>query len=179
MPIFFIDQPSSLLFESFDRLLLLERGGETVYFGDIGADSHILRDYFARYGAVCPQNVNPAEYMLEAIGAGIAPRVGDRDWKDIWLDSPEYRSVRKEIDDIKERGLARPDDTDKKASTYATSFFYQLQIVFKRNNLAIWRSADYILSRLFTCIAISLMITLGFINLGISVRDMQYRVFSM
>ncbi|KAL1694829.1 P-loop containing nucleoside triphosphate hydrolase protein [Schizophyllum commune] len=174
-----IHQPSSLLFESFDRLLLLERGGETVYFGDIGADSHILRDYFARYGAVCPQNVNPAEYMLEAIGAGIAPRVGDRDWKDIWLDSPEYRSVRKEIDDIKERGLARPDDTDKKASTYATSFFYQLQIVFKRNNLAIWRSADYILSRLFTCIAISLMITLGFINLGISVRDMQYRVFSI
>ena len=56
-----IHQPSSLLFESFDRLLLLERGGETVYFGDIGADSQILRDYFARYGAVCPENVNPAE----------------------------------------------------------------------------------------------------------------------
>ncbi|TRM61565.1 ABC-2 type transporter-domain-containing protein [Schizophyllum amplum] len=174
-----IHQPSSLLFESFDRLLLLERGGETVYFGDIGSDSHILRDYFARYGAVCPQNVNPAEYMLEAIGAGIAPRVGDRDWKDVWLDSPEYRAVRQEIDEIKARGLSRPDDTDQKASSYATSFFYQLSIVLKRNNLAIWRSADYILSRLFTCIAISLMITIGFINLGNSVRDMQYRVFSI
>ena len=56
-----IHQPSSLLFESFDRLLLLERGGETVYFGDIGADSSTLRDYFARYGAICPSNVNPAE----------------------------------------------------------------------------------------------------------------------
>ncbi|KAL1738004.1 P-loop containing nucleoside triphosphate hydrolase protein, partial [Schizophyllum fasciatum] len=144
-----IHQPSSLLFESFDRLLLLERGGETVYFGDIGSDSHIIRDYFAKHGAVCPKTVNPAEYMLEAIGAGIAPRVGDRDWKDVWLDSPECRAVKKEIEDIKRRGLDRPDDTDKNASAYATSFFYQLSVVFKRNNLAIWRSADYILSRLF------------------------------
>ncbi|KAJ3984201.1 multidrug resistance protein 2, partial [Lentinula detonsa] len=86
-----IHQLSSLLFESFDRLLLLEHGGETVYFGNIGADSHIIREYFARHGAVCPPNVNPTKYMLEAIGVGVSPRVGDRDWKDVWLDSPELR----------------------------------------------------------------------------------------
>ena len=103
-----IHQPSSLLFESFDRLLLLERGGETVYFGDIGQDSSILRDYFARHGAVCPSNVNPAEYMLEAIGAGVTARVGDRDWKDVWLDSPEYQQAKREIEDIKKQGLGRP-----------------------------------------------------------------------
>lgn len=56
-----IHQPSALLFESFDRLLLLESGGETVYFGDIGADASVLREYFARHGAVCPANINPAE----------------------------------------------------------------------------------------------------------------------
>ena len=112
-----IHQPSSLLFESFDRLLLLEAGGETVYFGDIGKDSSILREYFARYGAECPQNVNPAEYMLEAIGAGIAPRVGPRDWKDIWLDSAEYQKVRKEIDQIKAEGLAKPEPERSDSST--------------------------------------------------------------
>lgn len=56
-----IHQPSSLLFQTFDKLLLLERGGETVYFGDIGPDAQVMREYFARYGAQCPSNVNPAE----------------------------------------------------------------------------------------------------------------------
>src|SRR6267142_6535327 len=56
-----IHQPSSLLFESFDRLLLLENGGHTVYFGDIGPDSCVVREYFARHGAECPlQEANPA-----------------------------------------------------------------------------------------------------------------------
>ena len=36
--------------------------------------------------------------MLDAIGAGLAPRVGDRDWADIWRDSPEYTEMREEID---------------------------------------------------------------------------------
>jgi hypothetical protein len=129
-----IHQPSAMLFESFDRLLLLERGGETVYvlllllsrmqliavlsqryFGDIGKDAQVIRDYFARNGAVCPSNVNMAEYMLEAIGAGITRRVGDRDWKDIWLDSPECQKVRDDIASIKAQALARPEPENKKA----------------------------------------------------------------
>ncbi|THV06484.1 hypothetical protein K435DRAFT_825902 [Dendrothele bispora CBS 962.96] len=174
-----IHQPSSLLFESFDRLLLLERGGETVYFGDIGSDSHVLREYFARHGAECPSNVNPAEYMLEAIGAGVTPRIGDHDWKDVWLDSPEYSAVREEIEMIKKRGLARPDDGQKQTSTYATSFLYQLQLVAKRNNLSLWRSPDYIFTRLFVCAFISLWVSLSFLQLGTSVRDLQFRVFSI
>ena len=96
-----VHQPSSLLFESFDRLLLLENGGNTVYFGDIGPNSRVVRDYFARYGAICPQGANIAEYMLDTIGAGIAPRIGNRDWKDIWLDSPEFQLVKEEIRELK------------------------------------------------------------------------------
>ncbi|KAF5375215.1 hypothetical protein D9758_000491 [Tetrapyrgos nigripes] len=174
-----IHQPSSLLFESFDRLLLLERGGETVYFGDIGSDSHVLREYFARHGAECPPNVNPAEFMLEAIGAGIAPRIGDLDWKDVWLDSPEYAEVRSEIELIKQRGLARPVEENKKTSTYATPFLYQLRLVVQRNNLALWRSPDYIFTRLFVCIFISLWVSLCFLQLGTSLRELQFRIFSI
>src|SRR5436309_11767389 len=64
-----IHQPNDSLFEQFDRLLLLQRGGRTVYFGEIGDDACVLRDYFKRNGAECPPHNNPAEFMLEAIGA--------------------------------------------------------------------------------------------------------------
>ena len=73
--------------------------------------------YFARHGAVCPSNVNPAEYMLEAIGAGVAPRVGDRDWNDIWLESPEFEQVKQEIADMKTEALAKPVAEKKLLST--------------------------------------------------------------
>ncbi|KAJ3545283.1 hypothetical protein NMY22_g2500 [Coprinellus aureogranulatus] len=174
-----IHQPSSLLFESFDRLLLLERGGETVYFGDIGPDSRVLREYFARHGAICPGNVNPAEYMLEAIGAGVAPRVGDKDWKDVWLESPEYQAVRREIDDIKAAGLAKNEVTKEHTSTYATSFWYQLRLVSARNAVALWRSPEYIFTRIFVCTCISLFVSLSFLQLGNSVRALQFRVFAI
>ena len=55
-----IHQPNASLFENFDRLLLLQKGGETVYFGDIGKDAHVLREYFQRNGADCPPDANPA-----------------------------------------------------------------------------------------------------------------------
>ncbi|TFK26768.1 ABC-transporter [Coprinopsis marcescibilis] len=174
-----IHQPSALLFESFDRLLLLQRGGETVYFGDIGSDSRVIRDYFADHGAVCPPDVNPAEYMLEAIGAGVTPRIGDKDWKDVWLESPEHKQVLREIEEIKTQALERPEPKKGDVSTYATSFVYQLRVVSWRNTLALWRTPNFIFTRLFVCSFISLFISLSFLQLGTSVRDLQHRVFSI
>ena len=78
-----IHQPNALLFENFDRLILLKRGGKVVYNGAIGKDSAVIRSYFAANGAHCPDDANPAEFMLEAIGAGSQRRIGDRDWADI------------------------------------------------------------------------------------------------
>lgn len=65
-----IHQPSSMLFQRFDRLLFLAEGGKTVYFGDIGENSKAMISYFERnnHGA-CPATANPAEWMLEVIGA--------------------------------------------------------------------------------------------------------------
>ena len=91
--------------ESFDRLLLLQKGSETVYFGEIGHDSEVIQEYFACHGAQCPSNVNPVEYMLEAIGAGVTPSVGDQDWKDTWLKSREFVNMKEEITTIKKTAL--------------------------------------------------------------------------
>jgi len=59
-----IHQPSAILFEHFDDLLLLQAGGRTVYFGPLGDDSHTLIKYLERNGAPkCRKNANPAEYV--------------------------------------------------------------------------------------------------------------------
>ncbi|BGP56642.1 ATP-binding cassette transporter snq2 [Rhodotorula sphaerocarpa] len=161
-----IHQPNALLFENFDRLLLLKAGGRCVYFGDIGKDSHVLRDYLAKHGA------------LEAIGAGSGRQIGDKDWADIWLESEEFQAVKRQIQELNEEGLAMPDDMDpslKKA--YSAPFGMQLKVVVKRAFLAFWRSPDYGFTRLFQHIAIALIVGLTFLNLDNSVASLQYRVF--
>lgn len=58
--LFSIHQPSGELFQSFDRLLLLRKGGQTVYFGDLGKNSSTMISYFERNGARhCDPEENP------------------------------------------------------------------------------------------------------------------------
>lgn len=54
-----IHQPSIAIFNSFDSLLLLKRGGEVVYFGNLGDESSILIDYLQRYDAT--PKIQPGE----------------------------------------------------------------------------------------------------------------------
>jgi ABC-type multidrug transport system ATPase subunit len=57
-----LHQPSAVLFGFFDDLLLLQSGGQTVYFGALGAKSETLFAYFERNGAPkCQKDANPAE----------------------------------------------------------------------------------------------------------------------
>ncbi|KAF8469447.1 ABC-2 type transporter-domain-containing protein [Kalaharituber pfeilii] len=173
-----IHQPNASLFENFDRLLLLQRGGECVYFGDIGKDAEVLLNYFYKYGAHCPQNANPAEWMLDAIGAGQAPRIGDRDWGEIWRSSDELKAVKEEIKRLQESRIAEigsaPPVVDKE---YATPLSYQIKLVMKRTNLSFWRSPNYGFTRFFNHIAIALLSGLCFLDLDDSRASMQYRVF--
>ncbi|RLN91156.1 hypothetical protein BBJ28_00007585 [Nothophytophthora sp. Chile5] len=71
-----IHQPSTEVFLLFDNLLLLQRGGETVYFGELGYKGRALVNYFQ--GLRLPRSVpvfkpgdNPATWMLDVIGAGV------------------------------------------------------------------------------------------------------------
>lgn len=68
-----IHQPSTEVFMLFDKLLLLKRGGQTVYFGDLGKGARTMVDYFEAIPGVLqlPERYNPATWMLECIGAGV------------------------------------------------------------------------------------------------------------
>ncbi|AEO59095.1 hypothetical protein MYCTH_2307069 [Thermothelomyces thermophilus ATCC 42464] len=175
-----IHQPNAALFENFDRLLLLKSGGRCVYFGDIGKDACVLRDYLKRHGAEPKETDNVAEFMLEAIGAGSSPRIGSRDWADIWTESPELANVKEEISRMKEErkaaGARRNPDLEKE---YASPFWHQLKVVVRRANLAHWRTPNYLFTRLFNHFVIALLTGLTYLNLDDSRQSLQYRVFVM
>ena len=66
-----IHQPSAELFEQFDDVLLLARGGKTVYFGPLGKQGRTLIDYFERNGAKkIKDKENPAEWMIAQVTEG-------------------------------------------------------------------------------------------------------------
>lgn len=69
--------------------------------------------------------------MLEAIGAGVTPRIGSRDWKDIWLDSPECAKAKEEIAQMKAEALARPAHTNVELTqTCALSLLGYIKCIF-------------------------------------------------
>jgi ATP-binding cassette, subfamily G (WHITE), member 2, SNQ2 len=173
-----IHQPNSALFENFDRLLLLQRGGQCVYFGEIGSDAHVLLDYFRRHGAICPPDANPAEWMLDAIGAGMTPRLGDRDWADIWNDSEEFAQTKDEIVKIKEQRITETGSQPiAEQKEYATPLWHQIKVVNKRTHLAFWRTPNYGFTRLFNHVIIALITGLMFLQLSNSRTSLQYRIF--
>ncbi|SCO76606.1 probable ABC1 transport protein [Fusarium oxysporum] len=112
-----IHQPSGIIFQQFDRLLLLAKGGRTVYFGDIGENATALTGYFERHDAVqCRPEENPAEWMLHVIGAAPGAHT-DRDWVETWKASSEFHGVQKELD-----SLAQSRHVTSEANTHDTSY---------------------------------------------------------
>ncbi|KAL8735764.1 MAG: hypothetical protein Q9166_000627 [cf. Caloplaca sp. 2 TL-2023] len=173
-----IHQPNSHLFENFDRLLLLQRGGECVYFGDIGHDANVLLEYFRKNGAHCPPDANPAEWMLDAVGAGMQARIGDRDWGEIWRESSELANVKDDISRMKESRIKEVGSSSKTDEReYAAPLWHQIKVVNRRTHLAFWRSPDYGFTRLFNHVAIALIAGLCYLGLDNSRSSLQERVF--
>ncbi|KAG1246133.1 hypothetical protein G6F68_014770 [Rhizopus microsporus] len=141
-----IHQPSATLFEHFDHLVLLVRGGKTAYFGEIGKDASTMISYFERNGGPkCSPSANPAEYILECVGAGTAGKA-TKDWSEVWKSSPEAKALEDELEQIHQTI-----DPNRKnnASPYSLSFFQQFWLVYKRMNVSWWRCPTYNMGRLF------------------------------
>ncbi|KAL0567295.1 Multidrug resistance protein [Marasmius crinis-equi] len=176
-----IHQPSALLFQEFDRLLFLARGGRTVYFGDIGPNSRTLIDYFERQGADrCPPEANPAEWMLTVIGA--APgAVAKRDYAEAWRESAEYAAVKKELAWKKETLSAKPEEPSSMTShnEFAAPFHVQFYHCWIRVLEQYWRTPSYIYAKLILCIVSSLFIGFSFWRADNTKQGLQNQMFSI
>jgi pleiotropic drug resistance (PDR) family protein len=179
-----IHQPSAMLFQRFDRLLFLASGGRTVYFGPVGQSSNILTSYFERNGGhPCPLEANPAEWMLEVIGAAPGSHT-DVDWVETWRNSPEYHEVLAELEEMKrERSkLTRTtSNTTDKASfrEFAAPLWTQLYVTQIRAFQQYWRTPSYIYSKILLCVASGLFIGFSFFKARNSQQGLQNQMFGI
>ncbi|EXJ86854.1 hypothetical protein A1O3_03808 [Capronia epimyces CBS 606.96] len=175
-----IHQPSAVLFEHFDELLLLKAGGRVVYHGPLGHDSQDLIQYFQENDArKCPPDANPAEYMLEVIGAG-DPNYKGKDWADVWEQSKNYKARSDEIAEMIER---RKNVEHSKNITddreYAMPVTTQTMAVVRRSFVAFWRTPDYVVGKFMLHIMTGLFSCFTFYHLGYASIDFQSRLFAV
>ncbi|KAI0316079.1 pleiotropic drug resistance ABC transporter [Amylostereum chailletii] len=175
-----IHQPSAELFQVFDRLLLLRKGGQTVYFGDIGPNARDVIGYFEKNGGhSCPPDENPAEYILDVIGAG-ATASSEIDWHEAWRRSSQARQVERDIlltlegrhTTDHERGGGKP-------SAFATSWFFQTKLLLKRDITRHWRDSNYLLSKLVLNVVAAAFIGVSFYQAKNSIQGTLNKRFSV
>jgi ATP-binding cassette, subfamily G (WHITE), member 2, SNQ2 len=116
--------------------------------------------------------------MLDAIGAGMTARIGDKDWGDIWTDSEEFIQTKEKIVRLKaERTKATGATAPVDQKEYATPMWHQIKLVCKRQSLSFWRTPNYGFTRFFNHIVIALLTGLAYLRLDDSRTSLQYRVF--
>ncbi|KAL3663580.1 hypothetical protein V7S43_011467 [Phytophthora oleae] len=144
-----IHQPSMGVFNVFDSLLLLKRGGEMVFFGDLGEKAVNLINYFEAIDGVAKleDSYNPATWMLEVIGAGWVLPSPAR--------IPKPRSVTRPSSSI------QPLEFTKKR---AASNSNQAKFIIKRFFDLHWRTPLYNLTRFIVSIILGVIFGITFIG---------------
>lgn len=172
-----VHQPSKELFASFDRLLLLSRGGKMVYMGDLNAaegEPHAdevcgkLMAYFEDHGAEpLPPRRNPADHMLTVIGAGTSGS-SSIDWNQTWLDSEERKAVEARIAGTDGKPLLVPPELHgqvPEANRRAASRRMQLRYNIMRMYRRYWRLPAYNFTRLVTMLFFACLLGLALLQI--------------
>ncbi|XP_071901429.1 ABC transporter G family member 29-like [Coffea arabica] len=160
-----IHQPSIDIFEAFDELLLMKRGGQVIYAGPLGRHSQKIVEYFEAIPGVpkIKEKYNPATWMLEVSSVATEVRLGI-DFAEKYKSSSLYQRNK---DLVKELSMHPPGAKDLHFLTqYSQSTFGQFKSCLWKQWMTYWRSPDYNLVRYFYCLAAALMVGTIFWRVG-------------
>ncbi|PNH10990.1 Pleiotropic drug resistance protein 1, partial [Tetrabaena socialis] len=158
-----IHQPSIEIFEAFDTLLLLQRGGRTTYFGPLGAHSRPLVHYLTSVVAgvePLPDGYNPATWMLEVTGAAKAVRikaVQGVEWPQVYSQSALAAENAARATELVEQSRAKHPEPLAVVGQYAAGLLTQLIALQNKFRLAYWRTPSYNFVRLAMTIVVALV----------------------
>ncbi|PWA46848.1 plant PDR ABC transporter associated [Artemisia annua] len=160
-----IHQPSIDIFEAFDELLLMKRGGQVIYAGPLGRHSQSIIDYFEAVDGVpkIPEKYNPATWMLEVSSGAAEMRLGV-DFAEIFSNSSLHQRNKALV---KELSVPPAGAVDIHFETqYAQSAWGQFTSCLWKFWWAYWRNPDYNLVRFTFTLLCALMVGSIFWKIG-------------
>ncbi|KAL2897787.1 ABC transporter G family member 37 [Bienertia sinuspersici] len=171
-----IHQPSIDIFDAFDELLLLKRGGEQIYFGPLGRHGIQLIKYFEAINGVqkIKEAYNPATWMLEVTSVSQEVALGV-DFAQIYKNSDLYRRSKALITE-----LSVPDPRSKDLyfpTEYSQSSFVQFIACLWKQHCSYWRNTMYTAMRLLFAAFVGVMFGSIFWKIGES-RDTQQNLLN-
>ncbi|KAK4782743.1 hypothetical protein SAY86_007117 [Trapa natans] len=160
-----IHQPSIDIFEAFDELFLMKRGGEEIYVGPLGHHSSQLIKYFEGVQGVSKikDGYNPATWMLEVSTSAQELALGV-DFAEYYKQSDLYRRNKALI---KELSVPAPNSKDLYFQTeYSQSFLTQCLACLWKQRKSYWRNPPYTAVRFLFTTFIAIMFGSMFWDLG-------------
>lgn len=142
-----IHQPSIDIFEAFDELLLLKRGGQVIYAGPLGDRSCKLVDYFQAVPGVPPikDGFNPSTWMLDVTSQSSERNLGV-DFAQIYASSSLYQRNETIINEL---SISAPGSKDISFPTkYAQPLWEQCMACLWKQHRSYWRNPLYNVVRL-------------------------------
>ncbi|CAK0753548.1 hypothetical protein CVIRNUC_002229 [Coccomyxa viridis] len=160
-----IHQPSIDIFEAFDDLLLLKRGGYATYVGHLGTHSVDLINYFQQVEGVpaLRAGVNPATWMLEVSTLNKEHELGV-DFAQIYRTSALFRENEELIAKLSVPREGSRDLYFKHA--YPQSQLRQLGLLLQKDLITYWRSPNYNAVRFVFTVILALIIGAIYWGLG-------------
>ncbi|CAN1308015.1 ABC transporter G family member 39 [Linum perenne] len=162
-----IHQPSIDIFEAFDELLLMKRGGQVIYAGPLGRCSRKL----AVPGVPkINKEHNPATWMLEVTSPAMETQL-EIDFTRIYEKSSLYQRNQELIEEL---STPLPGSKDLYFPTkYSQSFATQYMACFWKQNWSYWRNPQYNAVRFGLTILIGILFGLIFWNKGQKIEKQQ------
>ena len=146
-----IHQPSRSVFESFDNLLLLRKGGVCVYNGKVANLDQYMQSAPNGEEYAMPDEVNPADHILEVF---CGPFGEKQDWADLFRKSDMATAASKSFDSC---GCSYCQGGEICVDSHSQSFMSELYIVFQRQMLAHWRTPTYMAIRFWWTVIANIM----------------------
>ncbi|MQM06015.1 hypothetical protein Taro_038834 [Colocasia esculenta] len=160
-----IHQPSIDIFEAFDELLLMKRGGEEIYVGPLGRHSCHLIKYFESIEGVrkIRDSYNPATWMLEVTTMAQEEILGV-DFAEMYRNSDLHRRNKALIHEL---STPPPGSKDLYFPTqYSQSFIIQCMACLWKQHKSYWRNPSYTATRIFFTTVIAFIFGTIFWKLG-------------